>query len=148
MVGTALQRQAEIKSAALPWRTLQPHAPAHAFDQTLANRQPQAGAAKLARGGCVGLRKRIEYRRMLFRGNADAAVLHRHPHFASACVHMPRLHLHRHKTVVGKFHRVVAQVVQHLANPARVAQAVRRHLVGQLARHRQPFLTGLKSHAL
>ena len=56
------------------------------------------------------LRKSIEYGGMLFGGNADTGVPHRHPHFAAVRVHMPRLHFDRYKTAIGEFHCVMAQV--------------------------------------
>ena len=118
------------------------------MDEAFANCQSEACTTKLSRDGGVALRKGIEYGGMLFGGNADTAVLHRNTHFASAVIHMPRLHCDCYKTAIGKFHCVMAQVVQHLTDPARVSQAVQGHLVGQFTRHGQTFLARFESQAL
>jgi hypothetical protein len=70
------QRQHHVEGRAFSDDALGPDLPAHQFDQLLADRGPEAGAAETARHRGVGLGERVEDRLQALRGDADAGVLH------------------------------------------------------------------------
>ena len=78
--GRASQADREPERAASTGLAVDADRPAHALDQPLADRQPQAGPAKLARRRAVGLGERLEEPCRGFRADADAGVGHFEAH--------------------------------------------------------------------
>ena len=70
------QRHGEAESRAGAGFAVDRDAAVHAFDDALGDRQPQAGAAELARRGAVGLLEVAEDARLVFRLETDAGVAH------------------------------------------------------------------------
>ena len=120
------QAQLEVKGAAHTQGAVHTQRAAHQFDQVLADRQPQAGAAEAARGRCLGLREAAEDVGLVLGCDAYAAVLHRHfeQHVVDAQFHgaQPQLNL----AGAGELDGVAAQVDEHLLQPQVVAQQGRR----------------------
>jgi len=71
----AAEAGGEMERAAWPG-SLSLNPAAHHFDQARADRQTQAGAAELARGGCVGLAEGLEDQLALVSGNSNAGIAH------------------------------------------------------------------------
>src|SRR5690348_12823546 len=69
------KRQSEPKSRAFSQLTADANAASHEGRQLLANGQTQAGAAKTAGGGSVGLDEAFKHPFQLFLGDTDACVL-------------------------------------------------------------------------
>ena len=65
----------------LPGALFQRRAAAHALDDAARDREPQAGAAELARRAAVGLLELLEDARLRVRRDADAGVAHREADF-------------------------------------------------------------------
>ena len=72
----APETRREAKAAACPSLALDPDSPAHQFDQSLGDHEPQARAAEFARGRSVDLGEGREQPFDLARGETDAAVAH------------------------------------------------------------------------
>src|SRR5262249_55145312 len=68
------ERHREQEGAAFARLAFDPNPAAHHLDEALADRQPQPGAAELARGRAVRLRERLEELRDLLGGHPDAAI--------------------------------------------------------------------------
>ncbi len=101
---------------------LEPDAAAHQLDQPAADRQPEAGAAVLARGGHVGLRERLEQLRRLLRRHADARVAHRELELHLLAGPLEQLDVEPDLAALGELHGVVDEVGQDLAEPQRIAE--------------------------
>ena len=70
------KRDLKPEAAALSGLAVNAHPATHHFNQALTDNQPQAGAAKLARGRGVGLLKRLEQAALLFGAQANAGICH------------------------------------------------------------------------
>ncbi len=92
----------------------------HHLHQSLADGQPQPGAAILAGGGAVGLGKGLEQAINLFRGHADTAVLDRNFQCSLVVFHGQRLGADQNLPSVGKLDGVVGQIGQHLSQAQRI----------------------------
>ena len=118
----------------------------HQDHQAPANRQSQAGAAELARGRTVHLRKRFEDQLLLVRRDPDASVAHGKLDLAAVLALGPLRQRQRDTALLRKFDRVAEQVDEHLAQPTRVAldatRQVRRHFTAQ----HQALLLGSQRH--
>ena len=67
----------EMKCGAFAGIAFHPDLAAHQFDQPLADRQAESGAAIMAGGGGIHLLERFEQPVLLVEWNADAGVAHR-----------------------------------------------------------------------
>ncbi|MNU80360.1 hypothetical protein D3C71_699910 [compost metagenome] len=125
------QSRCEPEGAALAWRAVHAHLAAHQAGQFLGNRQAQAGAAVLARGGGVGLLERAKQARLLFFGQADARVLHfkaqQHALGIPRCFAYP----HDDLALVRELDGIVGVVHQDLPQP----QGVSTQVGGQVGVH-------------
>src|SRR6266436_3675958 len=74
-----LPGQFKPESRAAAGAVLEADASLHHLDQALADGEAEAGAAFLARGGGIGLRKAAEDPSAKALGDAGAAILHREP---------------------------------------------------------------------
>ena len=107
---------------------------AHAFDQLLADRQAQPGAAEAAGHRGIRLGEFLEQALAHAFGHADAGVrdFETQRHLAVGVRHLAQLdrHLQRHAAVFGEFDAVAEQVEQDLAQPGGIAaiDAARRRL--------------------
>ncbi len=120
--GADAEPDGEIKRAADARLAFEPDAPAHQLDQPAADREAQAGAAVLARGGHVGLRERLEqFRRLLLR-HADAGVAHGELelHFFAGALDL--FDVEPDFALLGELDGVVDEVRQNLAEPQRIAE--------------------------
>ena len=117
----------EAKAAALVHHAAELQLAAHQTDQTRRNHQPQAGAAKAARGVGLGLGKGGKNAFLVFWRNANARVHHRH------CQHDP-LRGARHQRPanhdlpgLGELDGIAAQIDQDLLEPHGVANQLGRN---------------------
>ena len=105
-----------------------PHLAVHPLDQSARDGQAQAGAAVLAGGRAVRLRKRLEHPRLRLLG-PDRCPCPR-PRKSSCTVRRRdtfRADIERDLALFRKFHGVGKQVEQHLAQASGVAAQVGRH---------------------
>ena len=113
----------KLKVAPAPGALSTVDASVHALDDALGDRQPQAGAAELARGGAVGLLEIEEDALLIFRREADAGVAHQEADFALV---RARLDDHRDAAGLRELDGVAGEVEQHLAQARGVADQRRR----------------------
>src|SRR3989442_13096982 len=73
---SGMARQLEPEGGAAAVAVLEADVAVHHLDQALANGEPEAGAALLARGGGIGLAEAAEEAGAEALGNAGAAVVH------------------------------------------------------------------------
>jgi hypothetical protein len=109
-----------LEQRALPRLAVHADRAAHQLGQPLADRQAQAGAAVLARGGRVDLRERLEQPRQVLGRDADAGILHREADTASL-VHRLAVHRHEDLALVRELDGVGQQVDEDLAHARGVA---------------------------
>ena len=119
---------------------LNAHRAVHQFDQPRADSQPQARAAKLARGARIGLVKRLKQFRLLGGGDADAGVAHDEFQRQAAGIARAPRHAHIDLAALGEFHAVVHQIDQHLPQPCYVSVHPRRHIVFDKIQQFEAFL--------
>ena len=108
----------------------------------LADRQPQPGPTKLARGRRVSLGEFLEDVLELVFGDTDAGVFHceSEPHLAFGLFF--GLHVDQDMPLAGKLDGVVGQVGQHLADPSRIADDAARGARGIANDQGEAFLLG------
>ena len=116
----------EVERAADARFALEPDAPAHQLDQPAADREAEARAAVLARGGHVGLRERLEQLRRLLRRHADAGVAHGELELHLLAGAFELFDVEPDLAVLGELDRVVDEVGQNLAEAQRVAEQMLR----------------------
>ena len=133
------EMRAETEGAALARLAADADLAAHQTYQMLADRQPEAGAAKLAGDRGIGLGERLEQPGGSFALDADAAVAYRELQRYAVAVLLQQLHLQQDLAVVGEFHRVAEQIVQHLLQPQRVADQPARRLRVDFDEQLQPL---------
>ena len=128
----ARHRQAQIddETRAPARRALDADVSAHQAQQAAADRQPEAGAAVLARGRAVGLRKVFEDPGLRFRCDADAAVYDADFDRTLGWGLFAQRDPHDHFAVFGELERIADQVGDDLAQPERVA-VQRQRCVGR-----------------
>ena len=119
----------------------------HGARKTTADRQAQAGAPEMPRGGCLGLYKRLEHRLQLVRRNANPAVLHIDA-VTRLLAPLFQPHDHLDAAAVRELDRIADQVGQDLAQPRRIAfygcgQRLREHQLQREALFRRTFEQGL-----
>ena len=136
------QSRGEPEGAALAGHTAHTHIAVHHLGQFFGDRQPQASAAKLARGGAVGLLERLEQLAALFWRQTNAGVAHGkiQQHFLLGL--LLHAHHHIHLTPCGELDRIVGVVDQHLAQ----AQRVTHQIVGHIAVDVKDQLEALGGH--
>src|SRR5581483_3833324 len=123
----------EMERRAAAGLAVDPDAAAHHFAQALADREPQAGAAVVARRARVDLAEALEQLRDLVGRNADAGVAHGEMEFvAVAIVERPHRHLHGDLALARELHRVVEVIREHLAHAPAVAEHALGRAVGDL----------------
>ena len=132
-----LQQQVDDKGRACAGRALDADLPAHQPQQAPAYGQSQSGAAVLAGGGTIGLRKVIEDPLGGLGRDADASVLHADAHLGCAGGFFQQCHPHHDFAFGRELDGVAHQVGHHLPQPERVAaqhhgRVVRDELQGQL----------------
>ena len=128
-----------MKRGAAARLALEPDAAAHHLHQAPRDRQPQAGAAVAARGRAVGLRERVENRRLPVGGHADAGVGDLDMQDRIGRGALRKIQPHDHLALLGEFDRVADQVDQHLLQPQPVAGEMVGHLRRHLGEEREPF---------
>ena len=116
-----VQVQSKPEPAALSRFALDTDDAAHLLHQPLADRQPQPGAAVFARGGAVGLMKRLEQAGDFIRRHADAAVLHFDQQHTGRGVLFLQANAHRHRAFLGELDGIADEIEQHLAQAQCVA---------------------------
>src|SRR6185312_1378288 len=79
------------------------------------DRQPEAGAAELARARRIDLAERLEDPLVVLGGDADAGIAHRELYAAGG-----RARRDRHATALGELERVRDEILEDLAEPKRV----------------------------
>ena len=117
------QRQQHVEGGAGARLALGPDASVHQFDQLLADRGAQAGAAEAARHRGVGLRERFEDRLQAPGRDADAGVGHPQAQLA-----LERVGMHGDAAPFGELDRIVEQVGEHLAHAQFVAAQAGRQV--------------------
>ncbi len=98
-----------------------PHASAHQFGEALADREPQPGAAVLARRRRIGLRERLEQPAHAFGRQPDAGVAHGERQLGLPVRGGRRGHREHDLAALGELHRIGEQVEDDLAQPGHVA---------------------------
>ncbi len=124
----ALQAHGEPERAAPPQVTVEPNLTAHLFHQALADRQPESGAAKLARHRHIALREGLEQACRDFGRDADARIGHVHSDQGRLGRPVHQTGLHGDFATLGELHGVADEVHEHLTHAARVAYQVSRHV--------------------
>src|SRR6185437_6550803 len=152
-----LQRQIEREDAALARHALDLDRPAEQAGDLAADRQAEAGAAKFAAGGAVGLLESLEDDAVLVAGDADAGIgdgegddIARE---AAGARHTgtegETRDLERDAAALGEFKRVGQQILQYLLQPLMVgAQARRQRFVDKDGEGEALFLGQLTEAAL
>ena len=109
---------------------------AHQARQPAGDRQPETGAAVLARRRHIGLFENLEQPVECVRGDTDTGVeyLEANQQFAAAVLQNPRAQIDG--TPRGELDGVAGIVEQRLAQPGRVAMQPLRNLAG-IDRHRE-----------
>ncbi len=123
-----LQRHRKPEAAPDPHMTRHADRTAHQLDQTFANGEAEPGPAVFSRRRSIGLTERLEQPVAGFLGNTDARIRNRHTNRGL----LRRLgldgHLHDHVALIGKLNGIRGQIHDDLAEAARVAQQVPRHI--------------------
>ena len=125
--GQAGQPQAEGEAAAFAQAAAQAQFAAHQGHQTLADGQPQAGAAEAPRDARIGLREALEQARLLLGADADAGVAHLEAQLDPLPFALLAIDAQHHLALRGELERVAQQVDQHLLQAQRVAKELARH---------------------
>src|SRR5579884_486890 len=126
--GCSLSQHSKMKGRAATRLALDPHGAAHQFNQTLADRQTQAGSTIATGGRSIDLAKGAEQARLILLRDTDTGVSHRKmqlvkgrelpgtPLFAHQLHIIGAAGLHRKNdlTVWSKLNSVGEQVDQHL----------------------------------
>src|ERR1035438_8906847 len=107
-----------MEATAVAGLALHPHVAAHHLHQAHGNGEPQPGAAVLAGGGTIGLRKSFEDLLLLLRRDADARVAHREVQEQPVVVAAFQLRGDHDFAVLGEFEGVAHQVVHNLVGNA------------------------------
>src|ERR1044072_869097 len=103
LIGSARQRHREPEGRALPWRTVQRDAAAHALHNAPRDREAKPGAAELPRHAAVGLLEFLKHARLRLGRNADAGVAHDE---TDVVRRRPALDNYRNPALLGDFHSV------------------------------------------
>ena len=111
------QREVEEEGAAFARGAVDRDLPAHQRHQPLADGEAETAAAMLPQRRPFGLDEPGEQPRPQLGRNAHAGVGHRH---AQPAIRQRR-HADLHRAAVGKFHRIIHQVQQHLLQPLHIA---------------------------
>src|SRR5262245_28241121 len=109
MSAIAHGRQGEPEAAAAPRGTLDADLPAHGLGQPQRDREPEPGSLTRALPRDLDALERLEERREVFGGDADAGILDAHQGHAAAA-----LEPHLHASLVGELERVGHQVAEYL----------------------------------
>src|SRR5438874_33712 len=93
-------------------RALERDLAAHALDDAARDREPETGAAELARGAAVRLFELLEDAQLCRRGDADAGVANQEADFIG-----PVARLGRERDAAGRreLDRIAGEIEQHLA---------------------------------
>src|SRR5205823_5216939 len=124
----------EEKCASTPNLALGPDFSIHQCDNTRTDGQSQAGAAKLAGGGIVGLLEGSKDGLQLVRRYADARVTHRK--LQTGCRSNLGITIYENNNLAAlrKFDGVADQIGKHLLQSARVAHQEFGHVPGHAKR--------------
>ena len=113
---------------------------AHGFHQLAADHQAEAGAAKTARRGIIGLLKTLEQFRQALGRNADTTILHLEAHAALGAVIHLGLGRHHDLTVLGELDGVAGQIHQHLPDTGWIATEITRQVFIDIDDKTQPLV--------
>ena len=135
-----LERHVERAALAGDATALGRHGPAHQLGEPAADRESEARPAEPAAGRRVDLRERLEESIDPIGGDPDPGVADRHvERDAVPLGRLGLLDVDGDLALVGELHRVVQQVQQDLAEPARVAyRGLRRPGLDPVGRPRDP----------
>ena len=115
---------------------------AHHLGQLFGDRQPQPGAAVLARRRCIGLGELPEQEPFLVRRDADARVLHGEAEHHLRVGFPFQACSNRNLSLTGELHRVSGKVEEYLAKTAGVPGEMARHVRCRGADEFEPGLVG------
>ena len=133
------QRHGEEEGGAHAWRAADIDLAAHQLHQLLADREPEAGAAVLARGGIVFLREGFEDCGQVLRLYALARVLDLEAHQRTEQIAADLACADFDFAALGELHRVAEQVDDHLPQSLAIAAHRDVELRGQVADQLQPL---------
>ena len=120
--GAHRQLQFEVHGAAPTGLAIDHEGAAHLRHEALGDHEPEARTAEAPRDRTVGLRERREEQLLVRRGDADAGVLDRELQTSEGGRRRrQRGHPQTDVPGLGELHGVADEVVQHLAEPQRVA---------------------------
>ena len=129
-----------MKCASFTRCALDPDLPLHRCHQTRRNGQTQTGAAKLAGGPTVGLRKWLEDHFLFFLLDANARVSNRKMQQGRTAAW--RLHgdFQFHLAVLSELNRIPQKIYQHLPEPGNVSDEPLRYFRLNIANQLQALL--------
>src|SRR5437899_1003906 len=141
--GAQLEPGGEGERAARPGLALQPDASAHQLDEPPRDREPEPGAAVLARGGHVGLGEGLEEAGRLLSGHADPGVAHGELQLDLVAGALEQTDREPDLATLGELHRVVDQVGEDLSETERVTAQVLGDRARDVGEELQPLVVGL-----
>src|SRR5436305_15105839 len=119
----ACERQIEPECRALSFDTVDADLALHGFDQLLADRQPESGAAEAPCCRAVGLREGLEKLPLFVERNADTGIFYAEAqHVCGAC------DPDQNRSRRCEFQRVVDEIAEDLADPHRIPGNARRYV--------------------
>src|ERR1043166_3390594 len=132
-------RDLEAERAPLPHAALHPHRAVVERHRVLHNREPEPGAALLARARLVDPVEALEHAREVGGGDAGPGVAHLAPRAPVALAHG-----HGDLAALGVLDRVVEEVREHLHQAHAIGE--HRHRLGPLPHEREPGASGRVAH--
>src|SRR5437660_7434921 len=141
--GAQLEPGGEGERAARAGLALQPDAPAHQLDEPPRDREPEPGAAVLARGRHVGLGEGLEEAGRLLSGHADPGVAHGELQLDLVAGTLEQTDREPDLATFGELHRVVDQVGEDLSETERITAQVLGDRARDVGQELQPLVVGL-----
>ena len=141
--GAQLEPGGEGERAARAGLALQPDAPAHQLDEPPRDREPEPGAAVLARGGHVGLGEGLEEAGRLLSGHADPGVAHGELQLDLVAGTLEQTDREPDLATLGELDRVVDEVGEDLSETERVTAQVLGDRARDVGQELQPLVVGL-----
>src|SRR5438067_163008 len=115
---------------------------AHHFNELLADRETQAGAAVFARRGPVGLGEVLENAALRFRADSGTGIADLEPKHDLFPYLLDSGHAYYHFALVGEFYRVTHEVRQYLAKTQRITFDAGQQSNRNRTRELQPLALG------
>ncbi len=143
-----VERGGEVERAADVGRAVHPDAAAHHPHERRGDRQAEAGAAEFARRRSIGLAERLEDRRLLVGGHADAGIGHRKMQERALAAAHVLVDFDQDVPAVGELDRVAHQVAEHLSQANRIADDAFGHVRVDVSHQLEPFLVRLDGQRL